>query len=572
MRRLHSANASFPGLWATPQAPESVLEHEIALAQQGTYISNSTMMAAVNFLNATVLTISFLGTVNLAVLLCWYICTFPFSVGGFYLAIKTRGRITPARSSGKLLRKAEYSSILLGFLWGLPNLAFANNDPVLSMFVMLVTASTAAGYVSMISVAPRLTSRFVVCAALPILISAFSGISEYSQTIGWLAIVLVAGLINGSILSYRQLAQSVRSRLESDLAKTDLNDAIEAIDDAFAIFAPDGSLSRANSRFRQYFPKGLDIATVQDGDIFRWSDDVWLMRSLVPMEDGRTVCLHKDVTSLKQRESQLISARREAEDANAAKARFMSTMSHELRTPLNIINGFSKMMSSSSNVIVSASEMRGYSDSILDAGEHLLSVINDIIEFSNVGSDRYIHDLAAENVPELLSKAVSLSARFQGITDLSGLDISISSKLGDLVVDEAAFRRVLISLLSNAFKFGGQPPRVVVRAFLRKDGCPVITIRDFGAGMEPHEVERAFEPFFQGENVRAGRLPGTGLGLALARELMRLHGGRIELSSKPGVGTTASVLLPARAHIAKESAPQNLETKAAPVRPVRAVA
>ncbi|MEM9738846.1 MAG: HAMP domain-containing sensor histidine kinase [Pseudomonadota bacterium] len=570
MRGVHSANSSFLGLLATPKAPETDLDHEIALTQQKVYLSNSTVMAAVNLLNSTVLAISFIGTVDLAVLVSWYFCVLPFSIGGFYLARKTKHKPVPTRSSGKLLRKAEFSSIILGFIWGIPNLAFPNGDPVLSMFVMLVTASTAAGYVSLISAAPRLTSRFVFFAAVPIFMTSIVGIGAFSETIGWLSVVLVAGLINGSILSYKQLAHSVKARLESDRAKTDLNDAIEAIDDAFAIFSPEGLLARTNSRFRYFFPNGLDLETLRDGEIFRVNDDVWLLRSIRSMPDGRTVCLHKDVTGLKHRESQLISARREAEDANAAKARFMSTMSHELRTPLNIINGFSKIMSSSSKVIVTASEMREYSDSMLDAGEHLLAVINDIIEFSQVGSDRFIHEPAPEDVRELLSKAISLSARFQAISDLSGIDISVGKSVGDLIVDEAAFRRVLMSLLSNAFKFSGQPTRIVVRAFVRPDGCPVISIRDFGTGIEETDLERVFEPFYQGENVRRGHFVGTGLGLALARELMRLHGGRVELASRLGVGTTVSVLLPASAHIPRIV--EEDDTAAKPSASVRAVA
>ncbi len=572
MRSFSTSNSSFLQLLRRPVRPKTPREHAVAVTQQKVYLDNALMMAMINLVNGLVVIVSFMVLAPHWWLVGWFLTLLVFSALGIRTWKAASKRTAPQTTSGRFLAKAELSSLILGAVWGLPNFYAGQVGPEAALFYLLVSSGMASGYTSMVSSCPRMTTRFAIAISIPSFFAASVFVGDFGFAVASLIMVLNMSLAQQAVCSFRQLASLVESRTEAQTARAHLFDAVESIEDAFAIFDEEGELLMANSRHRSWFQDGLDISTIQNGRVQRMSRSKWAMSAVIPLDDGRTVAIHKDITRLKERETQLIAARREAEDANAAKARFMSTMSHELRTPLNIINGFSKIMSSSSNVIVSASEMRGYSDSILDAGEHLLSVIDDIIEFSNVGSDRYIHDPGAENVPEMLSKAVSLSARFQGITDLSGLDISISSTLGDLVVDEAAFRRVLISLLSNAFKFGGQPPRVVVRAFLRKDGCPVITIRDFGTGMRPHEVERAFEPFFQGENVRAGRLPGTGLGLSLARELMRLHGGRIELSSKPGVGTTASVLLPARAHIEKESAPEALETKAAPIRPVRAVA
>ncbi|MEL6567765.1 MAG: HAMP domain-containing sensor histidine kinase [Pseudomonadota bacterium] len=522
------------------------------LREQQLRVSSATWLAAiVSVINGAAIYSTFLLTGTTPLSHGWFALVLLSALYLGRLYMSDRKKLLPATVSGYYMQRAEYGSILLGLIWGLGVYAADPGTPVTALFVFVVVVAMATGFCALTASAPRISLRFSIpCFGVGSSYFLIQGGPVATMT-GTLIFVLLLALVIGGYQSKAHLQEHVRSLSDAERATRNLDDAIEAIGDAFAIYAPDGKLDRTNSRFRFYFPKGLDLRNLRDGEIFRLNDDVWLLRSLVPMEDGRTVCLHKDVTSLKHRESQLISARREAEDANTAKARFMSTMSHELRTPLNIINGFSKIMSSSSKVIVTASEMREYSDSMLDAGEHLLSVINDIIEFSQVGSDRFIHEPAPEDVRELLSKSISLSAKFQAIDDISGIDVTVASNFGDLVVDEATFRRVLMSLMSNALKFGGQPTRMVVRAFLRPDGCPVISIRDFGPGIEASELERVFEPFYQGEGLRSGQFAGTGLGLPLARELMRLHGGRVELASRPGVGTTASVLLPANAHIAR---------------------
>lgn len=552
-----------------PQRRGTIGLDNAVLREQQLRVANTALLAGVvSLINGIAIYCTFLLTGVTQASHVWFGLIVLSAVFLARMYLLDRNRALPSEVSGNYMRRAEYCAFVLGAIWGAGVYAADPGTPVTALFVFVVVVSMATGYSALIASVPRVSLRF----SIPCFITSSSYFVMQGGAIGTmtgsLIFVLLMALVIGGYHSRAHLAEHVRSLSEANSAKQNLDDAIEAIEDAFAIFGQDGKVVRTNSRFRQHFPDGLDVSTLKDGDIFRLPEGNWLLRSLVPMSDGRTVCLHKDVTGLKQREAQLIAARREAEDANAAKARFMSTMSQELRSPLNIINGFSKIMSSSSNVIVSASEMREYSDSIHDAGEHLLTVINDIIEFSQVGSDRFIHEPAPEDVNELLSKAISLSAKFQGVTDLSGIDVSVASDVGELIVDEAAFRRVLMSLLSNAYKFGGQPMRVVVRAFLRSDGCPTISIRDFGAGIEAEDLERVFEPFYQASSANLGRYAGTGLGLALARELMRLHGGRVELASRVGVGTTASVMLPANAHIPRTATTSD----ATPSKAVRKVA
>ncbi len=351
-------------------------------------------------------------------------------------------------------------------------------------------------------------------------------------------------------MSFKQLREVVSMTQDARTARRDLSDAIEALDDAFAIFDAEGEIAMSNRRFRDWFPAGATLDQFEDGRVQQVGPGRWVMGSLVPASQGRSVSIHTDITVLKERERELIAAHRDAEEANAAKGRFMATMSHELRTPLNIINGFSSLMLPDSRIALSKDDVSEYALAIHVAGEHLLLVINDIIEFSKVGVDRYLHNPVDVDIRELLAQAVSLAAGFQRLGSTDGIEVSVSPQVGALVIDEMAFRRVLISLITNAIKFGGKKVNIAIRAFLQPDGAPVITVRDFGCGIARNELERVFEPFYQCERDRGGEFSGTGLGLSLSREIARLHGGDVLLSSQQGVGTTASIILPERAHIA----------------------
>ena len=479
----------------------------------------------------------------------WYALVLISAVFLFYMYAMGRGRTLPRQVSGRYLKRAELWGMILGTLWGSSVFLTADAGLLASFFVFLVVIGMATGFCALTASAPRIALRF----ALPCLVtnSVFfmSQDSTISVMTSTLVFILIMALVLGGFQSEAQLKDNVQSWSDAKDARRNLFDAIESIDDGFAVYDKEGRITMANSKYRQWFPDGTGLEDGSDGRVHRVGEGTWVLRSIMPTADGRTVSIHKDVSRLKHREHQLIAARREAEEADAAKARFLSTMSQELRAPLNIINGFSQIMSTDSKIVVTASEMRQYSDSILNAGEHLLTVINDIIEFSQVGSDRYIHDPQPYDVRELLTKAVGLSAQFHGVTDLSGIDISVARNVGDIVVDEAAFRRVLMSIISNGIKFGGNPPRLVIRAFLRDEEGVIITVRDFGPGIASNELERVFEPFYQCGETAGGEFSGTGLGLTLARELVKLHGGSMNLASRPGAGVTASVTLPASAHI-----------------------
>ncbi|MEO0467548.1 MAG: HAMP domain-containing sensor histidine kinase [Pseudomonadota bacterium] len=482
------------------------------------------------------------------------------------MALRRRGSFLPERISGKSLKRGELALLIFGLLWGSAIYVVPSHQANISYFVFMVNVGMATGFSAITAASPRLSMRFAIPCLITNSVYFVVAGNPMGLAMAGLIFVLLVALFLGGVQSERQLVENINSWAAAKQARSNLIDAIEAVEDGFAIHGADGSVEMANSQFRHWFKSGV-LAEKDARAVRQLTDGTWVKQSTKPLDDGRSVSIHTDVTALKLREQQLIAARREAEEANEAKGRFMSTMSHELRTPLNIIIGFSKIMSTDSRIKVSENDMRDYANSIHDAGAHLLTVINDIIEFSRVGQDRYMHEPIPLDLSEQLAHAISLAARFNRVNDLKGLDISISPKLGAVIVDEAAFRRILINLVGNAMKFGGSPVKIAIRAFLDDSGCPVITIRDFGPGLAKSDLDRVFEPFFQSEADRGGEFSGTGLGLPLSRELARLHGGDVTLSSRPGAGATATIILPVKTHIAPRS-----EGKAGPaiLRPVRA--
>lgn len=549
MRNFVKSNLHPYHVWLPPLKPQSDVDHVVAIAQQSLYIGNSAMLAAVNFINASVIVLLIAPTTEPIILFGWYLAISALSLMGFRVWRNARGKPAPRRSSGRFLAKAEIAAGLTGLLWGLPILLFDIDDPILAMFFLLVASGMVSGFVSMLSQCPRISLRFIIGTSGPVFFGAVNALGPFSFTLGTLIVVLGVSLMILCFQNFSQLLDSLSAKHEAQTARSNLFEAIESINDAFAIHDDSGRVIMCNSTFTRWFPNGLDVEPAQDESVHRLDNSKWVMRSVVPTDDGRRVSIHNDITALKTREQQLIAARREAEDANLAKARFMATMSHELRTPLNIIIGFSSIMSSKSNIPVSLEEMRDHADSIHDAGKHLLNVIDDIIEFAQVGSDRYIHTPEAHDPRDLISRSIALSTRFLGAEERKGIELAAASTLGQIIVDEAAFRRILMSLVSNAIKFGGSPTRIHVRAYLGPAGEPMISVRDFGRGIAPADLEKIFEPFFQCEADRGGEFSGTGLGLALARQIARLHGGDVSISSRQGAGTTATIILPASAHI-----------------------
>jgi signal transduction histidine kinase len=242
------------------------------------------------------------------------------------------------------------------------------------------------------------------------------------------------------------------------------------------------------------------------------------------------------------------------ETASRHKSEFLATMSHELRTPLNAIIGFSQVLREQMFGELNAKQA-DYVDDVLSSGQHLLNLINDILDLAKVEAGRMELQPATFALPEILENATSMvreRATRQGVSLTTATDRSV----GLIEADERKVKQIIFNLLSNAVKFtpgGGQ----VTLAASAADGQVEISVRDTGVGISAEDQERIFEEFYQ---VGASRTQeGTGLGLALTRRLVELHHGRLSVESEPGVGSTFTVTLPLHQ---TEVAPQIVTTSA----------
>jgi two-component system cell cycle sensor histidine kinase PleC len=217
-------------------------------------------------------------------------------------------------------------------------------------------------------------------------------------------------------------------------------------------------------------------------------------------------------------------------------------MSHELRTPLNTVIGFSKLIGEHQRRRLKDAEIVEYADLIRDAATHLLAVINDILDISTIQSGSYALDADEVHLQEEL-QVVLASFRSTALELGIGLEEDIAADLPAVRGDAAKLRKVFSNLIGNALKFTPPGGSVTVEA-RALEGEAVVRIRDTGLGMSKEEIDVALTPFGQVDASRSRWREGAGLGLPIARALVQLHGGRLEIRSAKSLGTEVVVRLP----------------------------
>ncbi|CAN5339110.1 cell cycle histidine kinase PleC [soil metagenome] len=383
-------------------------------------------------------------------------------------------------------------------------------------------------------------------------------------------------------------------------AENRLRDAIESVSGAFVLWDRSGRLIMCNQSYRDYF--GLEARILKPGapreSVNRFvrlaikqefavpdagpgvreaelNDGRWIQVSERRTSDGglvmtaaditaikvqdearrqNEIALEKAVVNLEQSQAQLADTiqkyeqeKLRAEAANKSKSEFLANMSHELRTPLNAINGFSEIMVGEMFGPMGDARYKEYAQDILSSGQHLLALINDILDMSKIEAGKMNLKFDPMQFEDVAEDAIRL---MRNRAEHAGLElIADIPALPDVDADYRAVKQVLLNLLSNALKFTPRGGRITVHAELQIGGLGErikVSVQDTGIGIAKEDLSRLAKPFEQIESQHSKTQQGTGLGLALTKSLVEMHGGVLELASEPGVGTAVSFALPLR--------------------------
>ncbi|MDD5286613.1 MAG: ATP-binding protein, partial [Desulfuromonadaceae bacterium] len=257
---------------------------------------------------------------------------------------------------------------------------------------------------------------------------------------------------------------------------------------------------------------------------------------------------------LQEKNVELESARSVAEKTNLAKSDFLANMSHELRTPLNSVIGFSEVLQDQLFGLMNKKQQE-YVNNILTSGRHLLSLINDILDLSKVESGKMKLELSTFSLRETVDAALVM-LREKALKGGLSIHMDLATEADvQIVADQRKLKQILFNLLSNAVKFTPAGGTVDVKAV--RDGDFIeITVADTGIGIKEEDIPRLFKAFTQLESAYTKEFEGTGLGLALNKQLVELHGGRIWVESSVGGGSRFSFTIPLTQAAGKEPARQ----------------
>jgi signal transduction histidine kinase len=300
-------------------------------------------------------------------------------------------------------------------------------------------------------------------------------------------------------------------------------------------------------------PLELELIRV-DADKTRVPVEISVSRSTVPEAASRRkrttrerpiyTYTFRDITNRKRAQADLISAKESAESANRAKTEFLANMSHELRTPLNAVIGFSELMKDESFGPMENEDYLEYSGVIHDSGNHLLSVINDILDISRIETGSFELNEEPFDFADALGASVRIAQGWQQ-KQPRRLSVEMPEDLPWLVGDQRLVRQVALNLLSNSYKFTEDDTGTVsLRGFTRDDGALVIEVSDNGIGIPEEAIPRLTEAFYQVDGTLARNHDGTGLGLSLVKTFVDAHDGELEISSVVGTGTKIQVAFP----------------------------
>ena len=392
---------------------------------------------------------------------------------------------------------------------------------------------------------------------------------------------------DGEFAGFRGSTYNVTERRQAQeelqASQSRLINALESISEGFVLYGPDGRLVICNSRFKAFYHysgseaapgvhrRELGQIDIDRGTVVvargreknyierRENLDAGLSESfVVELQDGRTILTHDrltanggivsiqaDITEQKRAQDALALAKHQADVANQAKSQFLASMSHELRTPLNAILGFADIISHQYLGPVGNEKYKEYAEDIRSSGDHLLSLVNDLLDISTIEAGKQslvIEQLDSRKIVTECISTVEMRARDSGLE----LVTEVPDGLPPFFGGRRAIKQILLNLLSNAIRHtpaGGRVSVTVTASPTRTS----FAVSDTGEGISPELLPEVTNPFTRGETDPHKSSDGWGLGLSITKSLIDLHGGDLDIKSTLGVGTTVTVHIPGTA-------------------------
>jgi two-component system cell cycle sensor histidine kinase PleC len=280
----------------------------------------------------------------------------------------------------------------------------------------------------------------------------------------------------------------------------------------------------------------------------KMSDHRWIKGQHIITESGDRIFVAQEVTDIKNRELMLSAARDMAEAAHRTKSHFLANMSHELRTPLNTIMGFAELMASEALGPINHPHYKGYAEDIHTSAQHLLILINDILDMSKVEAGRMTLSVGHLDV---YNSCTSVVRMLQNQANQKNIALTLGENAIPSIIsgDKNKVQQMLINLIGNAIKFTPDGGKVTVVLFENHSQELVVAVQDTGVGIKSENLGKVLLPFEQIDNSESGKHKGTGLGLPLTKSLIEMHDGRLNIDSVFGQGTTISLVFPKKIRI-----------------------